>query len=99
MAKDVDLDEFLINKKPCLFLTAVREMKEPYASAIAKEIDTTYAHALSIKDNLQSLGMLTAKEEGQGQKAILSLTEDGEGLADALENLIDVMDDVGENPE
>ena len=99
MAKDGYLDEFLINEKPCLFLTAVRKMKEPYAGAIAKEIDTTYAHALSIKDNLRSLGLLTAEEEGQGKKTILSLTEDGEGLADALENLFDVMEDVGENSE
>jgi len=95
--KDVELDEFLVNEKPCDFLTSVNAMDEPYTSSIAKEIDTNYGHALGIKDNLSDFGLLRAENESKGQKTILSLTEDGEKVAEALENLYDVVQEVGEN--
>lgn len=93
--KDLDLPEFFLNEKPCSVLVEIRRLDEAYASVLSREVETTYAHCVSTISILKERGLV--ESEQSGRKKILSLTEDGEAVAEALENLEDVLESVGEN--
>ena len=93
MTEDLDLSGFLLNEKPCRLLVAVGKRSEPFGKEISKEIDSTYSHTLRTVDRFEELGLIS--RERRGRKMVLSLTEDGEAVADALENLFGAIRETG----
>jgi len=89
----MDLSGLLLNGKPCRLLVEVGERSEPFGKEISKEIDSTYSHTLRIVDRFEELGLIS--RERPGRKMVLSLTEDGEEVADALENLFGAIRETG----
>ena len=56
-----------------------------YGSVLAKEVDCTYSHAVKI---LQTLELLKLVEfEKKGRIKIIQLTKKGRDVADAIENI------------
>lgn len=90
----MDLSGFLLNEKPCRLLVEVGKRSEPFGKEISKEIDSTYSHTLRTVDRFEELGLIS--RERRGRKVVLSLTGDGEEVADALENLREALSSVGE---
>ena len=94
MSSDIDVPDFLLNKKPCRILVEIGEMETPYASKLSRELEASHAHTLGVVKKLQASGLVDSEVEGR--KNILSLTAEGRSVAEALENLYNVLD-VGEN--
>ncbi|WP_313694232.1 MarR family winged helix-turn-helix transcriptional regulator [Halorarum halobium] len=97
MSDDVDVAEFLVNQKPCRLLIEVNRTEEPFGRQVASEIDSTYSHTIRVCEKLEDHGLLTREKDGR--KMIMSLTEDGKQVAEALENLYGTFRAAGENPE
>lgn len=93
MTEDLDLSKFLLNEKPCRLLVEVGKKSEPFGKEISKEIDSTYSHTLRVVDRFEELGLIS--RERRGRKVVLSLTEDGEKVADVLENLFGSLRETG----
>lgn len=81
------LEGFFFNKKPVLALASLAKKDRVwYSSMLAKEIDCTYPHIISITNTLESSGLITT--EGQGRINIIRLTPQGEDLAHDFENIL-----------
>lgn len=76
--------KFLVQEKPTEILLALRT-GETYPSAIAKKVETTFAHAFNILSKLERMGLIISEEKGR--KRLVRLTERGEELAILLEKL------------
>jgi predicted transcriptional regulator len=83
MSKAEAAGPFLL-KKPVKSLLLLKRAKEPmYATVIAKNIDTTYAHTLRILSKLEKLGLI--RFEKAGRIKLVRLTRVGEKSAEVLE--------------
>lgn len=94
--KDEDLKGLFLNKKPCSLIVSVRRKNEPFASELAKTIDTTYAHAVKTIQKLEGEGLI--ESEKRGRKKILSLTDEGEEVASCFCDLFNLMEANGISP-
>lgn len=80
------LSDMLLKQKPVEILKQIRkDRKQSYTSNLAKEVDTTYAHAVKIVGMLEDHNLVTTQK--QGRKKILQLTNKGKEVADSLINL------------
>ena len=79
------IESLFLREKPALALLAVAEMEGAYASAVAKRIDSTFPHTISVLAELEEHGLL--KAHPQGRVRILELTERGKKVALALRSL------------
>lgn len=98
MSQDTDLSSLLVRRKPCEILLAVKDSEEAYGRQISEEIDSSnksYSHTLQVSEKLEEAGLLSRDRDGR--KILMQLTRDGEKVAEALENLYAVMQEVGEN--
>ena len=99
MSEDTDneLVRKFLQEKPCRVLYAIQNLEESerYATNISKMVETTYAHTVKIVSDFEDLGLIRSEKEGRTK--LLTLTEDGEELADAVGNLYDTFEDLGEN--
>lgn len=95
MREDLSLTGFLTNEIPCKALMHLSDTGESFSQRMVRDIDTTYAHNIKTVNRLESRGLLRSNKEGR--KRMLELTEKGERVAEAVENLFDVVDDVGED--
>jgi DNA-binding MarR family transcriptional regulator len=93
--KDIDLSEFLVDDVHCRVLLEIAEKDEPYVSQVADELDISQSRATNIFRYYRENGFISRKVDGR--KHIYLLTGDGRKLVDALENLYDVVQEVGEN--
>ncbi|MCK4552665.1 hypothetical protein KAT80_00485 [Candidatus Pacearchaeota archaeon] len=80
-----NLDIFF-RRKPAMMLVSLRKnTRMRYGSVLAKEVDCTYSHAVKI---LQTLELLKLVEfEKKGRIKIIQLTKKGREVADAIENI------------
>lgn len=76
--------KFLVQEKPTEIILALRT-GETYPSAIAKQVETTFAHAFNVLAKLEKMGVISSEE--RGKKRLVRLTERGEELAALLEKL------------
>ena len=84
-----NLDIFF-RRKPTLMLVSLKKnMRMRYGSILAKEVDCTYSHAVKI---LQILEILKLVEfEKKGRIKLIKLTKKGRDVAEAIENIQDLI--------
>ena len=79
-----------LQEKPIKSLLLLKKADKPiYASIIAKEIDSTYAHTLNVLFGLKERGLVSFEKMGRIKH--IKLTEFGKQVADLLENFIDMV--------
>jgi len=71
-----------VTEKKVLALTEIHKNKETYGSEITKKVGTTFAHTIKILNDLEESGLIN--RELSGRKKIVTLTEDGEEIAEAF---------------
>jgi DNA-binding MarR family transcriptional regulator len=89
MAIEEPSDLFLQEKPVRSLLLIKKEDKPIYASIIAKEIDSTYAHTLNVLFSLKERGLVVFEKKGRIKH--VKITELGKKVADILENFINVV--------
>lgn len=83
-----DVRTSFLNEKPVKALVSVRRTpQDSYPSLIAKNIDTTYAHAVKVINKLEDDGYITTQK--MGRKKLVYLTEDGEAMAELFGKVLD----------
>jgi len=86
-----------VNEKPCRVLVSVKNIEDPYIKQVADDIETNQSHVSNIVKFFREEGYISFTISGS--KRLLSLTEEGENLADSVESLYDTFEDLGENPQ
>jgi len=78
--------DIFFRRKPALMLVSLKKNNRMrYGSILAKEVDCTYSHAVKI---LQTLEILKLVEfEKKGRIKLIKLTKKGRDVADAIENI------------
>ena len=78
--------DIFFRRKPALMLVSLKKnLRMRYGSILAKEVDCTYSHAVKI---LQTLRILKLVEfEKKGRIKLIKLTKKGKEVADAIENI------------
>jgi predicted transcriptional regulator len=66
------LVKLFLHKKPVDTILTLAELKETYASVIAKKINCTYPHTLKILQELKENGLVEFKKEGRIKEVKLS---------------------------
>jgi predicted transcriptional regulator len=79
-----------LQEKPVRSLLLLKRSDKPiYASIIAKEIDSTYAHTLNVLFSLKERGLVIFEKKGRIKH--VKITELGNKVADILEDFIDMI--------
>jgi DNA-binding MarR family transcriptional regulator len=82
-------EAIFLQEKPAKCLLLLKKSDEPtYASIIAREIDTTYAHTLKVLSRLRRSGFIYHRPAGRIK--LVDLTDLGEETAACLETFIDM---------
>lgn len=89
--KSKDIFEVFFRRKPAMILVALRKHggKSKYGSVLAKEVDCTYSHAVKILQEMESARLVNF--EKQGRIKSINLTENGEKIAEHIENIKDML--------
>ncbi|MAF89286.1 MAG: winged helix DNA-binding protein [archaeon] len=80
------LENLFLRPKPARLLVSIGSGEKPYALALAKEIDCTYAHTVKLLMKMEELGLVTFNKEGRTK--FVELTDHGKDLADEFEILL-----------
>jgi DNA-binding MarR family transcriptional regulator len=73
-----------------MILVALRNNpKARYGSVLAKEVDCTYSHAVKILQEMEKNRLVTFEKKGRIKT--ISLTENGERVADHIEKIKDIL--------
>jgi len=94
-----ELQELIIQDKPSEMLLTLKSYRrklfdkggKPYAQKLSTEADTTYAHTVKILNKLDEQGLI--EYEKQGRKKCVELTEHGEKVAEAVEQLVETLEE------
>ena len=85
-----DIFEVFFRRKPAMILVALRQSKKNrYGSILAKEVDCTYSHAVKILQEMQKADLVSF--EKQGRIKTITLTEDGDRIAEHIEKIKDLL--------
>jgi len=68
-----------------MLVSLKKNVRMRYGSILAKEIDCTYSHAVKILQTLKDLKLVDF--EKQGRIKVIKLTKKGRSVADAIENI------------
>lgn len=91
-----DLEELFLHTKPARILVGlVRGQDNKYASVLSKEADCTYSHTVKILDQFKEHGLVEFQKEGR--KKLIELTDDGQELAERMNNVIECLEE--QSPE
>lgn len=83
MADNLDI---FFRRKPALMLVSLKKnTRMRYGSVLAKEVDCTYSHAVKILQTLEQLKLVEFDKKGRIK--LISLTEKGRQVADAIESI------------
>jgi len=81
-----DIFEVFFRRKPSMILVALRNnSKAKYGSVLAKEVDCTYSHAVKILQEMEKNKLVNFEKKGRIKT--ISLTENGEKVADHIERI------------
>jgi DNA-binding PadR family transcriptional regulator len=83
------LERLFLREKPVLAILAVGELEPAYAALVAKRIDSTFPHTISIISQLEAQGLI--KSRPQGRIRYLELTDRGKRVAKVLRELSDLL--------
>lgn len=82
--------DVFFRRKPALMLVSLkRNMRMRYGSILAKEVDCTYSHAVKILQTLEILKLVDFEKKGRIK--IIKLTKRGKDVAEAIENIQDLI--------
>src|SRR5512137_1673545 len=84
------LERLFLREKPVLAILAVGEIEGAYAALVAKRIDSTVSHTISILDQMEAQGLIVSRPEGRVNR--LALTGRGEKVAQALQQLLYILE-------
>lgn len=85
LAKKLNLVKLFLRTKPVKILTTLKNGPK-YATIVSKEVDCTYSHTVKLLDIFKDLGLVNFDKRGRIK--MISLTEDGEDLAHAIEGIL-----------
>lgn len=89
-SKMKDNFDIFFRRKPALMLVSLKKnTRMRYGSILAKEVDCTYSHAVKILQTLEFLKLV--EFEKKGRIKIIRLTKKGQNVADAIENIQDLI--------
>ena len=78
--------DVFFRRKPALMLVSLkRNTRIRYGSVLAKEVDCTYSHAVKILQTLEELKLVFFEKKGRIK--VIQLTKKGKAVADAIENI------------
>jgi|TARA_Y100000034_G_scaffold130862_1_gene190363 DNA-binding MarR family transcriptional regulator len=78
--------DIFFRRKPSMMLISLKKnTRMRYGSILAKEVDCTYSHAVKILQTLEYLGLVVF--EKRGRIKVIQLTKRGREVADAIENI------------
>ncbi len=78
--------DVFFRRKPALMLVSLKKSNRmKYGSILAKEVDCTYSHAVKILQTLEALKLVSFEKKGRIK--IIRLTKKGREVADAIENI------------
>lgn len=81
------LSGLFFNEKPVRALASLAKSDRVwYPSMLAKEIDCSYPHLMSVLNEFETAGLI--KSEGMGRIRVLRLTENGDDLAHDFELIL-----------
>ena len=82
--------DIFFRRKPALMLVSLKKnTRMRYGSVLAKEVDCTYSHAVKILQTLEDLKLV--EFEKKGRIKLIRLTKKGKSVADAIENIQDLI--------
>ena len=78
--------DIFFRRKPALMLVSLKKnTRMRYGSILAKEVDCTYSHAVKILQTLEELKLVEFDKKGRIK--LIKLTKKGRDVADAIENI------------
>ena len=78
--------DIFFRRKPALMLVSLKKNSRlRYGSVLAKEVDCTYSHAVKILQTLEELKLVEFDKKGRIK--LIKLTKKGRDVADAIENI------------
>jgi len=83
--KEKVASRLFLRQKPVKLLTSLVSGPK-YATILSKEIDCTYSHTVKLLDQFKSFGLV--EFEKKGRIKMVNLTDSGEDLAKAIENVL-----------
>ena len=88
--KGKEIFEVFFRRKPAMILVALRQSnKNKYGSVLAKEVDCTYSHAVKILQEMEKSKLVSF--EKQGRIKTISLTENGNRVAEYIEKIKQIL--------
>ena len=82
--------DLFFRRKPAMMLVSLKKnSRMRYGSILAKEVDCTYSHAVKILQTLEVLELVVF--EKRGRIKVIQLTKKGKEVADAIENIQEVI--------
>ncbi|MAH03742.1 hypothetical protein CMI39_03070 [Candidatus Pacearchaeota archaeon] len=82
--------DIFFRRKPALMLVSLkRNSRMRYGSILAKEVDCTYSHAVKILQTLEDLRLVVFEKKGRIK--IIKLTKKGKEVADAIDEIQDLV--------
>lgn len=78
------LESLFLHEKPARLLISAKIPK--YATQLAKEVDCTFSHTVKLLEQFRIMGLVTFKKTGRIK--MVSLTDDGQEIANYLEGLV-----------
>jgi DNA-binding MarR family transcriptional regulator len=82
--------DIFFRRKPALMLVSLKKnTRMRYGSVLAKEVDCTYSHAVKILQTLEDLKLV--EFEKKGRIKLIRLTKKGKSVADAIDNIQDLI--------
>lgn len=92
------MEDFFNRKSMVDVLTHIykrqKKDEELYTLQISRDVELTYSHTSKSVNKLEDKGFL--KREKKARKSIISLTDEGEKVAEKLHELNQVLEEVGE---
>lgn len=84
------LERLFLREKPVLAILAVAKIDQAYAALVAKRIDSTVSHTISIIDQMEAQGLIVSRPVGRVNR--LELTARGRSVVQALEQLLYILE-------
>ena len=78
------LESLFLHEKPARLLISAKTPK--YATQLAKQADCTFSHTVKLLEQFRKMGLVTFKKIGRIK--MISLTDDGQEIANYLEGLV-----------
>ena len=88
--KTSEIFNVFFREKPSMMLVNLKNAKGAmYASSLAKSVDCTYSHVVKILQEMEKAKLINF--ERQGRLKLLTLTKQGESVAEHIETIKNIL--------